>query len=119
MLLRVEVIPSNKTSQSQIEETISTDSQPIFVNLKTAQHHRNGTLLHVGRKDSDLTFDGAGAKSLSRSHCRLRLIRLNGKIEDTDDSKENEPLSPKTEEEEMACKNAIDGLALVLDDIGR
>ena len=122
MLLQVEVIPSDQNSLPSESE----QSQTLFVNLKSAAfHHRNGTLLFIGRKESDITFKNAKAlRTLSRSHCRLRLVSLSGKKlskaeEENDKTEENEPLSPKTEQEEKTCLDAIDGLAIVLDDLGR
>lgn len=123
MLLRVEVVPTNQNSQSQTVQGNHVSMQPKFVNLRTASHHRNGTLLHVGRKDSDLSFQNG--KSLSRSHCRLRIVSSSGKTsskaeeENAESIEGNEPLSPKTEEEQRACNSAVDGLVIVLDDLGR
>jgi len=126
MLLRVEIVPSNQDdlnsqSQSQAQSQQSQHHhQPLHINLNTASHHHQGILLQVGRKNSDLTFPNE--KSVSRTHCRLRLISLSGASEGTegdgDDDGENQPLLPRNKEEEEVCKASIDGLAVVLEDLG-
>ncbi len=84
----------------------------------------------MGRKNSELTdLTFPNEKSVSRTHCRLRLISLTGREEegeDGDDGRDardgvnkNEPLSPRNEEEKKLCEASIDGLAIVLDDLGR
>ena len=81
--------------------------------------------MQVGRKNSDLAYPNE--KSLSRTHCRLRLVSLGGRRaaakegeENSDEVEEpNRALFPANEEEERACENAMDGLAIVLDDLGR
>jgi hypothetical protein len=146
MLLRIEKLPPNQNSQSQSHSQSRSQSEneifpplTLHINLNTASHHRQGTLLQVGRKNSDLAFPNE--KSLSRTHCRLRLISLNGKspndndndnANNSDDATEeedngdendkdnvNKPLGPGNEEERKACEESIDGLAIMLDDLGR
>jgi hypothetical protein len=129
MMLRVESMPSQNDcwpsqNQAVIKSPPPSPTAPLFINLNTASHHKDGTLLHVGRKDSDVPFF-QNEKSLSRQHCRLRLISLDGTKssdegqKEIQSNKENMPLYPKNEEEKAACENSIDGLAIVLEDLGR
>ena len=65
-------------------------------------------------------------RSVSRSHCSLRLIGSTGSSTSASNSKKKKADDdnncigePKGDEEKEACENAEDGWAIVLDDLGR
>ena len=105
MLLKVEVTG-----------TSSADPLPaLYASPASASHHSNGVLFTVGRKNADIVFEKE--KSVSRAHCSLRLItskKVRGKADDG-----NHAAEAKTKEEIEACEASEDGLAIVLDDLGR
>mmetsp|Transcript_14021 Transcript_14021/g.16290 ORF Transcript_14021/g.16290 Transcript_14021/m.16290 type:complete len:747 (-) Transcript_14021:176-2416(-) len=119
-MFKVEIIPSTQSSSSSSQSQQSQHAPPedgilpLHINLNTASHHTDGIILLVGRKNSDLTFPNE--KSVSRSHCRLRLVRLNNDKEEEEDG--NHAKNPMNESEKEACESAIDGLAIVIDDLG-
>eukprot|EP00554_Chaetoceros_debilis_P010946 CAMPEP_0194108162 /NCGR_PEP_ID=MMETSP0150-20130528/7912_1 /TAXON_ID=122233 /ORGANISM="Chaetoceros debilis, Strain MM31A-1" /LENGTH=932 /DNA_ID=CAMNT_0038796793 /DNA_START=106 /DNA_END=2904 /DNA_ORIENTATION=- len=133
MLLKVErlVDPASAASASA-SSTPNPKPAPapapasIYVNLNTASHHSNGVLFNVGRKDADVTF--GKDKSVSRSHCSLRLVSNihihNGNVEDDGNGNGNVnvnvnvPKAPATEEELKACEDAVDGWVAILEDNG-
>ena len=126
MLLRIEPEKSFQNSQSQLpsleSSSLSTTTQfkPLHVNLTTASHHHSGILLLVGRKSSDLPYQNE--RSVSRSHCLVRLLSLDANKEEAKDNKDTEkniPIYPRTDEEKKACENAVDNLAIVVEDLGR
>eukprot|EP01083_Nonionella_stella_P111900 328575_1 len=118
MLLKVERLVDPASAAASTSASASASSTPvpapIHVNLNTASHHSNGTLFNVGRKDADVTF--GKDKSVSRSHCSLRLIsnihNVNGDGDDGDgdgdgdDGNVNVPKAPTTEDEIKACEDA-------------
>lgn len=126
MLLRIEAVTSFQNSQSHSHSQSQSPEQvvpfePLHVNIKTASHHSGGVLLHVGRKNSDLPYQNE--KSVSRSHCRLRLVGLDG-IHDGQDGKscdegDNTPIYPRNDEEKKACETPVDHLAVAIEDLGR
>ena len=124
MLLRIEAVTSLQIFQSQLQSQSQSPTtvpfQPLHVNLNTASQHRDGILLHVGRKGSDLPYQNE--KSVSRSHCRLRLLSLDVREQSqnkNDNSDRNIPTYPRTAEEKKACEDAVDHLAIAIEDLGR
>ena len=123
MLLRIEAVRSSQNSQSQLQSQSQSSTplfQPLHVSLTTASQHRDGILLHVGRKGSDLPYQNE--KSVSRSHCRLRLLSLDASEEsqnENDNSELNDPAYPRTAEEKKACEDSVDHLAITIEDLGR
>ncbi len=119
MLLRIEPVSSLQNSQSQLPSQSPAVFEPLHINLNTSSHHRGGILLHVGRKASDLPYQSE--KSVSRSHCRLRLVSLDQSEEaqDENDTEHNTPIYPRTAEEKKACENSVDNLAIAIEDLGR
>ena len=98
-------------------ETISTSSEipskVIHACLATASDHSNGVIFNVGRKSADLTIEND--RSVSRSHCSLRLI-----VKDKNcGSSGNDFGAAESEDEIQACEDAVDGVAVVIQDLGR
>ena len=95
----------------------------------TANNAEQGTLFHVGRKYADVEF--TNEKSVSRKHCRVRIISSNGASGSKDailspksrknkdhPSYHHEPSFPSTEEERNACESTTDGIIFILEDLG-
>ena len=101
----------------EVETKGSTPDKVIFTCLASASHHENGVLFNVGRKNADIVFENE--RSVSRSHCSLRLVKIppkrSKKTLDTGNSYGN----AEGDEQIEACENALDGVAVVLDDLGR
>jgi len=92
---------------------INCNSKPTAFHacLATASnHHKDNTLLTIGRKNTDITF--ASERSVSRNHCVIRLISRNAK-----DGVENSPGTPSSGDEMEACESSADGMAVVLEDL--
>jgi hypothetical protein len=82
----------------------------------TASHHNNGILFNVGRKNTDIVFEND--RSVSRLHCALSLITSEEQRLKNGSGFESYGI-PKEGEEIMACDCALDGVAVVLEDLGR
>ena len=67
----------------------------------------------MGRKNTDVTF--ASERSVSRSHCNLRLISLHAAAAADDDDDDGCAVAPSGEDEVEACKSSTDGLDVVLE----
>jgi hypothetical protein len=110
-MLRVEIL--QPTSPSETSNPEASSSSLLYANLATASHHKNGVILTVGRKNADVIFENE--RSVSRAHCCLRIVTLNPRSAEEG----NAPAEAQTEEEIRVCRDAKDGLAFVLDDLGR
>ena len=100
-----------RISKSQGEPTKVIHSCPA-----TASHHNNGVLFNVGRKNTDIVFEND--RSVSRLHCALSLITSEEQRQKNGSGFESYGV-PKEREEIMACDSALDGVAVVLEDLGR
>ncbi len=119
MLLKIEYTTGGSSaSQQSSQSTNATTTQVLHVNFATASHHTDGILFNVGRKKADVIFENE--RSVSRSHCSLRIISSGGakKTKKKASDNQNHPKTPETDEEVQACDEAADGLVAVLDDLG-
>jgi hypothetical protein len=109
--------------------TSSTTSNNSSSSGGTANNAEQGTLFHVGRKYADVEF--TNEKSVSRKHCRVRIISSNGASGSKDSilspksrknkdhpSYHHEPSVPSTEEERNECESTTDGIIFILEDLG-
>ena len=108
-MLRIEIFQPTSSSENLNSEI----SSILHANLATASHHENGVILTVGRKNADVTFENE--RSVSRSHCSLRIVKLHPRS----GQEGNVSTQAQTEDETRVCRDATDGLAFVLDDLGR
>ena len=107
------------------------DSPSKYACLATASHHYDtknyGTILRIGRKNADITFESD--KTVSRSHCAIKIVSLNASpvaddeegVVGTHDEEEggNVAVPPQNEEERLACEATSDGMIAVIQDLGR
>ena len=106
----------------RIEDLTHPESKPLHVSLATALNakHPDGVLLTIGRKNADLCLED---KAVSRLHCALRLVSMKSGVPKKQPNDKHgfdvKALFPKADEDENACSSSIDGLALVVDDLGR
>jgi len=128
MLLRIEIPPPQLSSSSAAAAStplvdnkgarnVAITTGSIFhacPATATASNHSDGTLLTVGRKNTDVTF--ASERSVSRSHCNLRLISLDSAA-GTGNGNGNGAVGPSGEDEIEACESSADGMAIVLEDL--
>ena len=100
----------------ETESNGKVQAQTIHTCLATASHHINGVLFKVGRKNADIVFENE--RSVSRQHCSVRLIKIKKKKKSKNDIDSNDFGVAETDAEIEACENALDGVAVVLDDLG-
>lgn len=130
-MFKVEIIPSNSSQAQSARNDVCTSSpaKVLHACLASSSHHSDGILFSVGRKNADIVFENE--RSVSRSHCSLRLISRYGNTKaqtgqksrggkgENGKERKNVAGKAKTDEEIVACDGAEDGLAVVLHDLGR
>ena len=132
MLLRI-VIADSSSTESNTQGSSNKKLKTFHACLSTASHHYDaknyGTICQIGRKNSDVIFEGE--KSVSRAHCAIRIVSIHAKTDadgnllvnegNSQDDEEvgNIAVPPTSDEERLACESTTDGMIAVIQDLGR
>ena len=112
MLIRVDVYPD---ATGRISKT-------LYASLATTRNssgdENKGCLIAVGRKSGDVIFQSD--KTVSRQHCKLRLIvARKDDGEELDGGFANLLVAPRNDDEAKACHQSPVGMCMVLENEGK